>query len=89
MSSSLLLMEPVGGSFGEFLPIYRTAWCGRMFCTTGVTRGSGCVPQVMATGGLVFPGSCGPSLVRIASDNWGLLSRCLFDERRVESALSS
>ena len=54
-----------------------------------VTRGSGCAPQVVATGGLVFPGSCGPSLARIASDNWGLLSRCLFNERRVEFELSS
>ena len=55
----------------------------------GVTRGSGCVPQVVATGGLVFPGPCGPSLVRIASDNCGILSHCLFDERRVEFELSS
>ena len=99
--SSLLLMEPLGGSFGRFLPACRTAWCGGMFCTIGVTMGSrcgrtfctigviigsGCAPQVVATSGLVFPGSCGPSLAR---DNWGLLSRCLFDERRVESELSS
>ena len=55
----------------------------------GATRGSGYVSQVMATSGFVFLGSCGPSLARIASDNWGLLSRCLFDERRVESELSS
>ena len=55
----------------------------------GATRGSGYVSQVVATGSFVFPGSYGPSLVRIASDNWGLLSRCLFDERRVESKLSS
>ena len=54
-----------------------------------VTKGSGCAPQVVATGGLGLPGSCGPSLVRIALDNWGLLSRCLFDERQVESELSS
>ena len=78
-----------GGSFGEFLPACRTAWCGRMFCTTGVTRGSGCVSQAVAAGDLVFPSSCGPSLARIASDNWGLLSRFLFGERRVESELSS
>ena len=89
MSFSLLLMEPVGGSFGGFLPACCTAWYEMTFCTMGVTRGSGCVPQVVATSGLVFPGSCGPSLVRIASDNWGLLLRCLFDERRVESELSS
>ena len=89
MSSNLLLMEPVGSSFRGFLPAWRTAWCGKTFYTMGVTRGSGCAPQVVATGGLVFLGSCGLSLARIASDNWGLLSRCLFDERRVESELSS
>ena len=55
----------------------------------GATKGSGYVSQVVATSGLVFPGSCGPSLARIAFDNWGLLSRCLFDERQVESELSS
>ena len=81
MSSSLLLMEPVGGSFGEFLPACRTAWCGRMFYTTSAIKGLGYASQVVATGGLIFPGSCGPSLARIASDSWGLLSRCLFDER--------
>ena len=35
----------------------------------GVIRGSGCIPQVVATGGLVFPSPCGPNLARIASDN--------------------
>ena len=55
----------------------------------GSDQGLGCAPQVVATGSLVFPGPCGPSLVRIAFDNWGLLSRCLFDERRVESELSA
>ena len=55
----------------------------------GATGGSGYISQVVATGGLGFPGTCGPSLARIASDNWGLLSRCLFDERLVESKLSS
>ena len=55
----------------------------------GTTGGSGYISQVVATGGLVFPGSYGPSLARIASDNWGLLLRCLFDERQVESELSS
>ena len=89
MSSSLLLMEPMGGSFGEFLSACRTAWCGRVFRTTGVTRGSGCISQVVGAGDLVFPGPCWPSLARIGSDNWGLLSRCLFDEIRVESELSS
>ena len=89
MSSSLLLMEPLGGSFGRFLPACRTAWCGGTFCTKGVTIGLGCVPQVVSTGGLGLPGSCGPSLARIALDNWGLLSHCLFHERRVESELSS
>ena len=84
-----LLIELVGGSLGWFLLAWRTAWCGKTFCTMGVTKGSGCAPQVIATGGLVFPGSCGPSLASIASDNWGLLSRCLFDKRRVESELSS
>ena len=46
MSSSLLLMEPMGGLFEEFLLACRTAWCGRVFRTTGVTRGSGCVPRL-------------------------------------------
>ena len=55
----------------------------------GVTRGSGCVSQVMGASGLVFPSPCGPSLAGIAFDNWGLLSHCLFDEKRVESELSS
>ena len=89
MLSSLLLMEPLGCSFGEFLPTCRTTWCGRVFRTTGMTRESGCVSQVMGASGLVFPGPCGPSLAGIASDNWGLLSHCLFDEKRVESELSS
>ena len=69
MLSSLLLMELVGGSFGGFLSAWCTVWCGKTFCTMGVTRGLGCAPQVVATSGLVFPGSCGPSLARIASDN--------------------
>ena len=55
----------------------------------GVTIGSGCASQVVAIGGLGLPGSCEPSLARIAPYNWGLLSRCLFDERWVESELSS
>ena len=54
----------------------------------GATGGLGYASQVAATGGLVLPGSYSPSLVRIAFDNWGLLSCCLFDERRVESELS-
>ena len=84
MSSSLLLMEPLGGLFGRFLPTCRTAWCGGMFCTIGVTIGSGCgetfctigvivgsgrASQVVATGGLGLLGSCGPSLGRIEFDN--------------------
>ena len=89
MSSNLLLMEPLGGSFGRFLPTCRTAWCGVTFCTKGVTIGLGCAPQVVAAGGLGLPGSCGPSLARISPENWGPLSRCLFDERRVEFELSS
>ena len=55
----------------------------------GVTGGLGYTSQVAAVGGLSLPGAYGPSLARIASDNWGLLSRCLFDETRVESELSS
>ena len=47
----------------------------------GVTIGSGCAAQVVATGGLGLPGSCGPSLARIEFDNWDLLSRCLFAEK--------
>ena len=116
MSSNLLLMEPLGGSFGRFLPACRTSWCEGTFYTKGVTVGSRCTPQVVGTGGLGLPGSCfclgwateyilalcqsrasqsgligsyGLSLVRIAPDNWGLLSRCLFEERRVELELSS
>ena len=84
MSSSLLLMEPKGGSLGGFLPssgiagcewTFRTtgvtmgSWCGSTFCTTGVTIGSGRVAPVVATGGLGLPGPCGPSLVRIEFDN--------------------
>ena len=46
MSSSLLLMEPVGGSFRGFFPAWRTAWCEKTFCTMGVTRGSGVLPRV-------------------------------------------
>ncbi|KAL6320521.1 hypothetical protein AAG906_007600 [Vitis piasezkii] len=79
MSSSLLLMEPMGGSFGRFLPTCRTAWCGGTFCTIGVTKGR-CAPGLWCW--RPWPSSCGPSLARIASDNWGLLSRCLFAERR-------
>ena len=55
----------------------------------GATRGSGYVSQVTTTSSLVFPGSCWPSFERITFDNWGLLSHCLFDERLVESELSS
>ena len=44
---------------------------------------------VVAICGLSLPGACGPNLACIVSDNWGLLSRCLFDETRVESKLSS
>ena len=40
-----------------------------MFCTMGVTIGSGRGAQVVATGGLDLPGSCGPSLARIELDN--------------------
>ncbi|RVW81465.1 hypothetical protein CK203_035185 [Vitis vinifera] len=83
MSSSLLLMEPMGGSFGRF-PQLLYRWV-RMnvphhggdygvtmrvtFCTMGVAMGSGRGAQVVATGGLDLPGSCGPSLARIEFDN--------------------
>ena len=55
----------------------------------GTAKGLGYSSWVVAVCGLSLPGACGPNLVRIASDNWGLLSRCLFDETRVESELSS
>ncbi|RVW73051.1 hypothetical protein CK203_061069 [Vitis vinifera] len=55
MSSSLLLMEPMGGSFGIFSQLV-------------VPLGRGA--QVVAIGGLDLPGSCGPSLARIEFDNW-------------------
>ena len=61
----------------------------------GIAPGGGCnwglgyVSQVAAVGGLSLPVSYGPSLAHIASDNWGILSRYLFDETRVESKLSS
>ena len=55
--------------------------CGRTFCTMGVTIGSRCAAQVVATGGLGLPGSYGPSLARIEFDNWDFLSRCLFVEK--------
>ena len=90
MSSSRLLMEPRRvGSFDEFPPTCRTAWCGGLFWTVGAIGGLGYVSQVAAVGSLSLPGSCGPNLARIAFDNWGFLSHCLFDERRVESELSS
>ena len=55
--------------------------CEGTFCTKGVTIGSGCASQVVATNDLGLPGSCGPSLARIVLNNWDLLSRCLFDEK--------
>ena len=55
----------------------------------GAAAGLGYVSQVAAVGGLSLPGACGPNLACIASDNYGLLSRCLFDETQVESELSS
>ena len=81
MSSNLLLMEPMGGSFGRFLPSCRTARCKRMFRTMGVTIGLGRAAQVVAAGGLALPSSCGPSLARIELDNCDFLSRCLFAEK--------
>ena len=82
-------MEPGGGSFDELLPACHTAWCGGLFRTVGTTGGLGYVSQVTAIDGLSLPGSYDPNLARITSDNWGLLSRYLFDERWVESELSS
>ncbi|RVX09998.1 hypothetical protein CK203_013069 [Vitis vinifera] len=35
MSSSILLMEPMGGSFGRFLPACRTARCAAQVVATG------------------------------------------------------
>ena len=96
MSSNLLLMEPMGGSFERFLPFCCTVRCERTFrtmgvtigsrcrstfCTMGVTIGSGRAAQVVAAGGLGLPGSYGPSLTRIEFDNWDFLSRCLFVEK--------
>ena len=43
--------------------------CGCTFCSTGVTIGSGRGAQVVVTGGLDLPGSCGSSLARIEFDN--------------------
>ncbi|KAL6319166.1 hypothetical protein AAG906_011252 [Vitis piasezkii] len=79
MSSSLLLMEPMGGSFGRFLPAWVTigSRCGRTFCTIGVAIGSGCAAQVVATGGLGLPVLCGPRLACIEFDNRDFLSCCL------------
>ncbi|KAL6334016.1 hypothetical protein AAG906_000069 [Vitis piasezkii] len=55
----------------------------------GVTIGSGCAAQVVATGGLGLPGSCGPSLARIEFDNWDFLSRLCYrlSSRRRETPL--
>ena len=78
-----------GGSFDEFPPTCCTAWCGGLPRVVEATEGLGYVSQVAAIGGLSLPGACGLSLTCIASNNWGLLSRCLFDETRVESELSS
>ena len=47
----------------------------------GATEELGYVSRVATVGGLSLPGVYGPSLARIAFDSWGLLSRCLFDER--------
>ena len=85
-------MEPEGeggGSSDEFPPVCCSTWCGGLPRVMGVTGGLGYVSQVTAVGGLYLPGACGPSLARIALDNWGFLSHCLFDETRVNSELSS
>ena len=82
-------MEPKGGSFDEFPPVCRTAWCGGLSWMVGETGGLGYVFQIATVDGLSLPGSYGSSLARIVSDNWGFLSRCLFDERRVEFEFSS
>ncbi|RVX11012.1 hypothetical protein CK203_013250 [Vitis vinifera] len=44
--------------------------CGRTFCTIGVTIGSECAPQVVATGGLGLLGSLESEL-----SSWG--ARCM------------
>lgn len=55
----------------------------------GAVEGLGYASQVAAVHGLSLLGACGPNLARIVSDNWGLLSHCLFDEALVEFELSS
>ncbi|RVW42766.1 hypothetical protein CK203_079968 [Vitis vinifera] len=103
MSSSLLLMEPMGGSFGRFpqpaVPLganERSASRGDYGVTMrvyvlhhGVAMGSGRGAQVVAIGGLDLPGSCGPSLARIEFDNWDFLSRCLFAENLLLGPLNA
>ncbi|XP_034672495.1 WAT1-related protein At4g15540-like [Vitis riparia] len=94
----------MGGSLRRFFPMVRTAWCGETFCIMGVTKGSRCertfcgmgvtvgswcTPPVVVIGGLGLSVCWGPSLARMAPDNWDLLSRRLFDEKWVESELSS
>ena len=55
----------------------------------GAAEGPGYVSWAVVARGLFLPGACGPNLARTMPDNWGLLSRCLFDETRVESERSS
>ncbi|RVW85135.1 hypothetical protein CK203_032941 [Vitis vinifera] len=73
MSSSLLLMEPMGGSFGRFLPAGRSLGVSershrwgdhgvtmrRYVLHHGAIIGSGRGARVVATGGLDLLGSCG------------------------------
>ena len=54
----------------------------------GTTEGPGYASWVVVVHDLSLPGTCGPNLAHITSDNWGFLSRRLFDETRVESKIS-
>ena len=78
-----------GDSFVEYPPTYRNAWCKGLPRVMGATAALGYISRVAAIGGLSLPCACGPNHARIASNNWGLLSRCLFVETRVEFELSS
>ena len=55
----------------------------------GATEGPGYAFWFMVVRSLFLLGACGPNLACIASDKWGLLSHCLFDETQVEFQLSS
>ena len=55
----------------------------------GVAEGLGYASWAMVVRDLSLPGAYSPNLARIASNNWGLLSHCFFNETEVESKFSS